>query len=338
MIKLSTNEEELCDMKKIIVVPALLVAIGGGFMLAQAGLSSSKANEQNFIKAAEAKQAALNLYGGTVVSFELDKDTRNPHYEIEIVSDKGKVEVEVDAVSAKAKITERESVDVAEATAAQNAKISQDEAVKIAQAQFAGDLHEIKIDEENNRFVYEVELRSATEKAEFDIDVETGEILKVEKKALKQNATGKTVANNNASPNNQSANNNVTNPTAVQNVQKNNDKGANNNGKGNGASNGNGSANTNSGNNGSANANNNGKGNANANAGKNQNSNAAAQKKITLDEAIQIALSKASGTVVDAELDGMKYEIEIRNGKMEYEFEIHAITGAILSYEEDLDD
>lgn len=46
--------------------------------------------------------------------------------------------------------------------------------------------------------------------------------------------------------------------------------------------------------------------------------------------------------MTDIELDEddnrLIYEIEIRNGKMEYDFEIDAKTGDIIKYEEDLDD
>ena len=63
---------------------------------------------------------------------------------------------------------------------------------------------------------------------------------------------------------------------------------------------------------------------------------------LSKQQAIQIAQSKASGKVTDVELDKddnrLVYEIEIRNGKMEYDFEIDAQTGAIIKYEEDLDD
>ena len=65
---------------------------------------------------------------------------------------------------------------------------------------------------------------------------------------------------------------------------------------------------------------------------------------ITADKAKQIALAKVSGAtaanVVKCKLDrddGIQvYEIEIRVGRMEYEFEINAVTGAILSM--DIDD
>ena len=63
---------------------------------------------------------------------------------------------------------------------------------------------------------------------------------------------------------------------------------------------------------------------------------------ISRDKAISIAKQRASGTVIKAELDyddGMAvYEIEIRNGYMEYDIKINARTGAILKFESDYDD
>jgi len=61
---------------------------------------------------------------------------------------------------------------------------------------------------------------------------------------------------------------------------------------------------------------------------------------ITKAQAIAIAQQKANGTVTEAEYDAddNEYEIEIKNGNIEYDFEIDARTGTILSYNEDIDD
>ena len=61
---------------------------------------------------------------------------------------------------------------------------------------------------------------------------------------------------------------------------------------------------------------------------------------ITKAQAIAIAQQKASGTVTKVKFDreDNEYEIEIVNGQTEYEFDIDATTGAIISYEEDIDD
>ena len=65
-------------------------------------------------------------------------------------------------------------------------------------------------------------------------------------------------------------------------------------------------------------------------------------KYLTAKEAIAIALKQTPGTVTDVELDdddGRAYfEIEIKDGKYEYEYEIDAVTGKILDFEKDRDD
>jgi uncharacterized membrane protein YkoI len=63
---------------------------------------------------------------------------------------------------------------------------------------------------------------------------------------------------------------------------------------------------------------------------------------ITAKEAIAIALKHSPGTVKEVELDDddkrAHFEIEIKDGKYEYEFEIDAVTGKILDFEKDRDD
>ena len=59
---------------------------------------------------------------------------------------------------------------------------------------------------------------------------------------------------------------------------------------------------------------------------------------LTKEEAIAIAKQHASGVVTDFELDDdYVYEIEMEDGDIEYDIEIHAYTGDILSFERDDD-
>lgn len=66
------------------------------------------------------------------------------------------------------------------------------------------------------------------------------------------------------------------------------------------------------------------------------------QKLLTKDQAIAIALKQVKGTVTDVELDdddGRKqYEIEIKDGIYEYDFEIDAVSGEVLKFDQDRDD
>lgn len=63
---------------------------------------------------------------------------------------------------------------------------------------------------------------------------------------------------------------------------------------------------------------------------------------LSTDEATKIALNEFSGTVTELELDEdydrLIYEIEIRNGQDEADFEIDALSGEILELEIDADD
>lgn len=84
------------------------------------------------------------------------------------------------------------------------------------------------------------------------------------------------------------------------------------------------------------------KANAQVNNTSNTTTKEQAAKILTEKEAIAIAQKKAKGTVTKVELDEddnvLIYEIEIKNGNTEYDFEIHASTGKILKYETDRDD
>lgn len=58
---------------------------------------------------------------------------------------------------------------------------------------------------------------------------------------------------------------------------------------------------------------------------------------LTKDQVLAIAKQHASGVVTDFELDDNVYEIEMEDGEIEYELDIDAYTGAILSFERDDD-
>ncbi|AOV08977.1 PepSY domain-containing protein [Sporosarcina ureilytica] len=66
------------------------------------------------------------------------------------------------------------------------------------------------------------------------------------------------------------------------------------------------------------------------------------KSKLTVEEAIAIARQHASGTVKEIELDNddgrLYYEIEMKDGKYEYELDIDAYTGDVLDFEKDLED
>ena len=95
--------------KKFIIIPALLVAIGGGAALAQTDYFEAAINNPK-ISASEAKNIALKQFDGKIVEFDFEGDELFPHYEIDVVKDNEKVEITIDAQSGQATISSREII------------------------------------------------------------------------------------------------------------------------------------------------------------------------------------------------------------------------------------
>lgn len=179
--------------KKLLAIPALLVAIGGGAVFAQSDLFAQAENNPS-ISAGEAKKIALKQLDGEIIGFEYDGDDRTPHYEIDIVKDNEKIEVEVNAGTGKAVVTERETVRTATAdtkekadeagkstAATKNATIiTEEQAIEIAQAKAKGTVTDLELDEDDNRLIYEIEIRNGKMEYNFEIDAKTGDIIKYE--------------------------------------------------------------------------------------------------------------------------------------------------------------
>lgn len=179
--------------KKFLAIPALLVAIGGGAIFAQSDLFAQAENNPS-ISAGEAKKIALKQLDGEIISFEYDSDDRTPHYEIDIVKNNEKIEVEVNAGTGKAVVTEREKIstvkavntvktdDTVKATDSANnpAIITEKQAIEIAQAKAKGTVTDIELDEDDNRLIYEIEIRNGKMEYDFEIDAKTGDIIKYE--------------------------------------------------------------------------------------------------------------------------------------------------------------
>ena len=176
--------------KKFLAIPALLVAIGGGAVFAQSDLFAQAENNPS-ISAGEAKKIALKQLDGEIIGFEYDSDDRTPHYEIDIVKNNEKIEVEVNAGTGKAVVTEREKIstvkavktdDTVKATDSVNnsAIITEKQAIEIAQAKAKGTVTDIELDEDDNRLIYEIEIRNGKMEYDFEIDAKTGDIIKYE--------------------------------------------------------------------------------------------------------------------------------------------------------------
>lgn len=173
--------------KKLLVIPALLVAIGGGAALAQTDILV-KADVNPSISAAQAKEIALKQVKGKIVDFDYDDDDRTPHYEIDVVKGNEKVEITVDALTGKSKITERETIKTNnQVTTQKNTKstsqglISEQKAIQIAQAKAPGTVVKVELDEDDDQLHYDIEIRNGKTEYEFEIDAKTGAIIDFDK-------------------------------------------------------------------------------------------------------------------------------------------------------------
>lgn len=145
--------------------------------------------------------------------------------------------------------------------------ITQEEAMKIANERVDGEVVEFKLDSDDRRVHFDVEMRDATHEYEFDIDAVTGDIYDFEKdRDDDRNQSQGQSSNPSTTP--------VANDAAV----------------------------------------------------------------LTQEEVVAIAQAEATGTVTKFERDDDHFEVEIRDGNVEYDFEIDLYTGEILEFDQETDD
>ena len=256
-------------MNKWMIIPALAGAVVlGGAALAN-GLGTSEAHAaENFLSLKEAKALAVKKVGGKVTEIELEKTRTGYIYEVEVNSKGVEYDLDIDAQTGKVVIEKQQAKKVVKAEQPQLAGsklLTKDQAIAIATEKAKGTVTKAKLDNDDGRKHYDIEIKDGTYEYDFEINAITGEILEFDKERDDDNK-----ANNQAT---------VSNKT---------------------------------------------------------------QKLLTKDQAIAIALKQVKGTVTDVELDDddgrKRYEIEIKDGIYEYDFEIDAVSGEVLKFDKDRDD
>ena len=90
-------------MKKVIVIPALLGAMGIGGALALSsnlvGSADSSASDSNILSVAEVKKKALETVNGKIVEIEKEKEGSRTYYEVEIETKDAEYELKIDALT-----------------------------------------------------------------------------------------------------------------------------------------------------------------------------------------------------------------------------------------------
>lgn len=162
----------------------------------------------------QAENKATTQYPGEVVSIQLDDDGISKKYEIEIKGTGKYYDLELDAdtgevlqlkektvsnattgsegdkttQSSSRNQTETKSNDAndegTENNQASNVIISTTEAREIATSEAEGTIVSLELDEDDGYTVYEIEMHSATQEIDIEIDAYTGEVLVISMEAL----------------------------------------------------------------------------------------------------------------------------------------------------------
>ena len=183
-------------MKNKFFIPVLggLVVTGGIF--AALTINSDSASAE--LSKEEALEKVQTEFPGEVVEWELEREGNRKVYEIEIKGSDRHYELEIDADTGEVLKVEEEvfsnkKVSKADTSSNQSGEydseankkkdsiLSVSEVEKIAQDLFEGKIEELELDEDDNRYYYEVEMYSSTHEVEMDIDAYTGELLSISK-------------------------------------------------------------------------------------------------------------------------------------------------------------
>ena len=139
----------------------------------------------NIISRDESIRIALSITeGGTVISVELDQDDDEAEYEIEIIKDGKKYDVEIDGYTGKVLDLEvdddSDSPDTGGVIMGGNI-ISRDEAIRIALSiTEGGTISSVELDQDDDEVEYEIEIIKDGKKYDIEIDGYTGKVLDFE--------------------------------------------------------------------------------------------------------------------------------------------------------------
>ena len=141
---------------------------------------SSASTVEPKVTAEEAVQIALKRVPGEVVEIELEGHKSDPVWEVVVRGEDGAgSELKIDALSGE--ILKEKSEDLSKGQE-ETPKVSALEAIDIALEAMPGTLKEAELELEDSVLIWEVKVRAEnSDKYKFEIDADTGEILKQEK-------------------------------------------------------------------------------------------------------------------------------------------------------------
>lgn len=183
-------------MKRKLMIGSIagLVALSGALGVGAASKSNVQPGGTNneskvdIISTEEAKQIALDEFGGKLKSIELEKDDGMMIYDIELLSENKKDDIDIDidihAVTGEIIKVDRDDdddfnddFDDEYSDNNTHVKISLEEAIDIARRDTAGEVKEAQLDDDG---YYEIEIKQGRTEVEFKVDAEHGQIIEKE--------------------------------------------------------------------------------------------------------------------------------------------------------------
>lgn len=171
------------DMKKIILIPALVGVLGIGAVIGSTSLLSGNAQENKVLTMQEIEKKALAIVNGTVTDIEFDKERTGDVYEVEITTATEEHDLKFDAYTGELLKQKKEALDDDRSMEEENntaAKITKEQAIERTLSKVNGTVTKVELDDDvyeieivDGQFGYDVEIHSTTgEIVEFEQDIE----------------------------------------------------------------------------------------------------------------------------------------------------------------------
>lgn len=166
------------------------IAIGTVVVAAVAGLGiyqSEAAPANPTLSQEEIRDLVESQYSGQITELEMDKEFNKVVYEVEVQDNGVEYDVKLDGDTGEVlKEKQKEDLDdqselkVKEKVTENDDIISDEEAKEIALQEFDGTVTDFELDEDDDRLIYEIEVRNNNQEADFEIDAVTGDIYEQE--------------------------------------------------------------------------------------------------------------------------------------------------------------
>ncbi|WP_369436309.1 PepSY domain-containing protein [Lysinibacillus fusiformis] len=169
------------DVKKIIVIPALVATLGVGTVIGATTLLTGNAQEKKVLTMQEIEKKALAVVDGSVTDIEFDENRYRSIYEVEVYTETEEYDLKFDAytgklLNQKKELRDDDEGDLIENNTSTTTKITKAQAMEKALTKAKGTVTKVKLD----NGVYEIEIIDGQFEYEIDINASTGEIVKFE--------------------------------------------------------------------------------------------------------------------------------------------------------------